>query len=58
MGSRVWIEEAKVKPFTYGTVGGITGALLNQGKMKKMNGLENVLMVKNKEEVDSFLIIK
>ena len=39
MGSRVWIEEAKVKPFTYGTVGGITGALLNQGKMKKMNVL-------------------
>ena len=38
-GSRVWIEEAKVKPFTYGTVGGITGALLNEGKIRKMNVL-------------------
>ena len=37
VGSRVWIEEAKVKPFTYGTVGGITGALLNEGKIRKMN---------------------
>ena len=37
--SRVWIEEAKVKPFTYGTVGGITGALLNEGKIRKMNVL-------------------
>ena len=38
-GSRVWIKEAKVKPFTYGTVGGITGALLNEGKIRKMNVL-------------------
>ena len=37
VGSRVWIKEAKVKPFTYGTVGGITGALLNEGKIRKMN---------------------
>ena len=39
VGSRIWIEEAKVKPFTYGTVGGITGALLNEGKIRKMNVL-------------------
>jgi predicted ATP-grasp superfamily ATP-dependent carboligase len=38
-GSRIWIKEAKVKPFTYGTVGGITGALLNEGKIRKMNVL-------------------
>jgi len=38
-GSRVWIEDAKVKPFTYGTVGGITGALLNEGKIRNMNVL-------------------
>jgi len=36
-GARGWIEEAKVKPFTYGTVGGITGALLNEGKLRGMN---------------------
>ena len=36
-GARGWIEEAKVKPFTYGTVGGITGALLNEGKLRSMN---------------------
>ncbi len=36
-GARGLIEEAKVKPFTYGTVGGITGALLNEGKLKGMN---------------------
>ena len=39
VGSRIWIEEAKVKPFTYGTIGGITGALLNEGKIRKMNVL-------------------
>ena len=38
-GARGWIEEAKVKPFTYGTVGGITGALLNEGKLRSMNVL-------------------
>ena len=39
IGSRKWIEDAKVKPFTYGTVGGITGALLNEGKIRKVNVL-------------------
>ena len=38
-GSRAWIKDAKVKPFTYGTVGGITGALLNEGKIRNMNVL-------------------
>ena len=38
-GSRTWIKDAKVKPFTYGTVGGITGALLNEGKIRNMNVL-------------------
>lgn len=38
-GSRKWIEDAKVKPFIYGTVGGITGALLNEGKVRKVNVL-------------------
>ena len=38
-GSRHWIEDAKVKPFTYGTVGGITGALLNEGKIRNVNVL-------------------
>ncbi len=33
------IQDAKVKPFTYGTVGGITGALLNEGKIRKVNVL-------------------
>ena len=37
--SRSWIEEAKVEPFTYGTVGGITGAILNDGKIRGMNVL-------------------
>ena len=32
-------EEAKVEPFTYGTVGGITGAILNDGKIRGMNVL-------------------
>ena len=36
-GARSWIKEAKVKPFTYGTVGGITGSLLNEGKLRGMN---------------------
>ena len=26
-----------MKPFTYGTVGGITGSLLNEGKLRGMN---------------------
>jgi uncharacterized protein len=39
IGSRKWIKDAKVKPFTYGTVGGITGALLNEGKIRKVNVL-------------------
>ena len=38
-GARTWIKDAKVKPFTYGTVGGITGCLLNEGKIRKMNVL-------------------
>ena len=38
-GARTWIKDAKVKPFTYGTVGGITGALLNEGKIRNMNVL-------------------
>ena len=38
-GSRKWVDDAKVKPFTYGTVGGITGALLNEGKIRKLNVL-------------------
>ena len=37
--ARGWIEEAKVKPFTYGTVGGITGTLLNEGKLRGINVL-------------------
>ena len=39
IGSRKWIKDAKVKPFTYGTVGGITGALLNEGMIRKVNVL-------------------
>jgi len=38
-GARTWIKDAKVKPFTYGTVGGITGSLLNEGKVRKLNVL-------------------
>jgi uncharacterized protein len=38
-GARTWIKDAKVKPFTYGTVGGITGSLLNEGKIRKLNVL-------------------
>jgi uncharacterized protein len=38
-GARIWIKDAKVKPFTYGTVGGITGSLLNEGKVRKLNVL-------------------
>jgi uncharacterized protein len=38
-GARPWIEEAKVKPFTFGTVGGITGAFLNDGKIRNLNVL-------------------
>ena len=38
-GARPWIKEAKVKPFTFGTVGGITGAFLNDGKIRNLNVL-------------------
>ncbi|MAW93263.1 MAG: ATP-grasp superfamily enzyme [Euryarchaeota archaeon] len=38
-GARPWIEEAKVKPFTFGTIGGITGAFLNEGKIRNLNVL-------------------
>jgi len=38
-GSRKWIKDAKVKPFLYGTVGGITGAMLNEGKIRNLNVL-------------------
>ena len=37
--SRPWIENAKVRPFKYGTIGGITGVLLNEGKIRKLNVL-------------------
>ena len=37
--SRSWVKDAKVKPFTFGTIGGISGALLNEGKLRKMNVL-------------------
>ena len=39
IGSRPWIKEAKVKPFTFGTIGGITGAFLNEGKIRNLNVL-------------------
>ena len=38
-GAKPWIEEAKVKPFTFGTIGGITGAFLNEGKIRNFNVL-------------------
>tara|TARA_B100000519_G_C14111668_1_gene376089 strand:+ start:112 stop:870 length:759 start_codon:yes stop_codon:yes gene_type:complete len=38
-GAQKWIEDAKVKPFLYGTVGGVTGCMLNEGKIKNMNVL-------------------
>ena len=38
-GSKKWVKDAKVQQFTYGTVGGITGALLNEGKIRKLNVL-------------------
>ena len=37
--SRPWIEDAKVKPFTFGTVGGTTAAFLNEGKILNFNVL-------------------
>jgi len=37
--ARKWIKDAKVKPFLYGTVGGITGVMLNEGKIRNINVL-------------------
>ena len=39
IGARPWIEDAKVKPFTFGTVGGTTAAFLNEGKILNFNVL-------------------
>ena len=37
--SRNWISNAKVTPFEFGTIGGFTGVMLNQGRLRSVNVL-------------------
>jgi len=37
--SKQWISDAKVKPFEFGTIGGFTGVLLNEGRLRSNNVL-------------------
>tara|TARA_B100001109_G_C18807195_1_gene447850 strand:+ start:312 stop:1067 length:756 start_codon:yes stop_codon:yes gene_type:complete len=37
--SNEWISNAKVTPFEFGTIGGFTGVMLNEGKLRSVNVL-------------------
>ena len=37
--SKDWVSNAKVTPFEFGTIGGFTGAMLNQGRLRSVNVL-------------------
>ena len=37
--SKDWISNAKVTPFKFGTIGGFTGVMLNQGRLRSVNVL-------------------
>ena len=37
--SKDWIRNAKVTPFEFGTIGGFTGVMLNQGRLRSVNVL-------------------
>ena len=37
--SKDWINNAKVTPFEFGTIGGFTGVMLNQGRLRSVNVL-------------------
>ena len=37
--SNEWIRKAQVTPFEFGTIGGFTGVLLNQGRLRSVNVL-------------------
>ena len=34
-----WISDAKVTPFEFGTIGGFTGVMLNEGRLRSLNVL-------------------
>tara|TARA_B100000953_G_C18008200_1_gene417203 strand:+ start:790 stop:1548 length:759 start_codon:yes stop_codon:yes gene_type:complete len=38
-GSRKWIKDAEVKSFEFGTIGGVTGVMLNEGCLRNLNVL-------------------
>jgi uncharacterized protein len=37
--SKAWISDAKVKPFEFGTIGGFTGVMLSEGRLRSQNVL-------------------
>ena len=37
--SKAWITDAKVKPFEFGTIGGFTGVMLSEGRLRNQNVL-------------------
>jgi len=37
--SKKWISDAKVTPFEFGTIGGFTGVMLNEGRLRSANVL-------------------
>ena len=37
--SKDWISDAKVTPFEFGTIGGFTGVMLNEGRLRSLNVL-------------------
>jgi uncharacterized protein len=37
--SKDWISDAKVTPFEFGTIGGFTGVMLNEGRLRSVNVL-------------------
>ena len=44
--ARKWIEDGGVKPFMFGTIGGVSGVMLNEGKRRNFNVLSLLAEVK------------
>lgn len=47
--ARSWIDDASVNPFKYGTIGGVSGVMLNEGKRRGIDVLS--LLAEVKEDV-------
>ena len=47
--ARSWIKDAGVKPFMFGTIGGVSGVMLNEGKRRNFNVLS--LLAEVKEDI-------